>query len=185
MKFKSIYVWFALPVVLVVLWITLFYLPLTANIAKTEKETLTLRQESARTENQISIVLNLKKRDVRMRQLLADISKQIPMLASFPDVMLSVAKTARKEGLFLQDFSTMPLVEASGRQVSLVTPVIEIGVKGRFLDLGRFVENLGRTGAFKGITKASVVVSEKEYPFVSAKVAAEFRAWKEKDSEGK
>jgi Tfp pilus assembly protein PilO len=185
MKFKSLYLWFAAPVILIGIWVVAFYLPLTAQIQKIEKETVNVRQEGSRVDSQIALVLDMRKKDAVTRQLLAEISTRIPMFSTFPEFMLSIARSARKAGLSLDSFNAMPVAETGGRQVSLVTPVIEIGAKGRFLEIGRFIDNTAGTGAFKGISKASIMMAEKDYPLVTAKVAVEFRAWKEKDGEGK
>jgi hypothetical protein len=68
---------------------------------------------------------------------------------------------------------------------NIVHPVFEMGIKGRFLDMGQFLEELSARTAYGSIKQARIACDEKEYPVLSGRFVIEFKALKERAREGK
>ena len=66
-----------------------------------------------------------------------------------------------------------------------MNPVFEVGLKGGFLEMGRFLEDLSNRTAFKGIKAARISYDDKEYPQLNGRFVIEFKALKGKKSESK
>ena len=78
-------------------------------------------------------------------------------------------------------YNTLDVVQGVG----LVNPVFEMGLRGGFLEMGRFLEELSGKAAFKGIQAARIDYGEKEYPLLTGKFVIEFKALKGRKSESK
>jgi len=50
MKFKSIYLWYGLPIALIVAWVLLFYMPFSSHIKNRGKEILNIKQEDKKVD---------------------------------------------------------------------------------------------------------------------------------------
>lgn len=180
MKFKVIYLWFALPVVVIIAWVLVFYMPMSARIKAKEREVAALEGEMQRADNDIKNIMEVKKRNEEMKQSFQELETQIPAFEELPEFMGEIVKVAKGEGIVLDKFSSMFASAEMGQKGGLTNPVFEIGLKGRFLQMGRFLERLGDKKAFGGITKARIVYDEKEYPVLTGSFVLEFKAWKEK-----
>ncbi len=67
----------------------------------------------------------------------------------------------------------------------MLNPVFEVGLKGGFLEMGRFLEDLSNKTAFKSVQAARIGYDEREYPQLSGRFMIEFKALKGKKSESK
>jgi Tfp pilus assembly protein PilO len=180
MKFKLIYIWYAFPVVLIIVWALVFYLPLSTKTKQKNMELLNVKREYQTADNDMKQMLSIKNMDQNALLSLKETQLQIPAIDEFPDFMREVLRDARTYSVVFSDFSgTFTFLEASQKSI-LANPVFEIGLKGRFLDIGKFLEALGSRKAFKGIQKAQILHNEKEYPMVDGTFLVEFKAWRQR-----
>ncbi len=180
MKFKPLYVWFATPVIVIVAWVLAFYMPLSSKIKLINQELSRLKTEEQAIDTNIDNMIQIKDKGARMDQLIKTFQANIPVFDDFPGVMKDIARTAKKNGIFITDFNSSFTSIDKKRASMLTYPVFEIGLKGRFLEMGKFLEELENNNAFKGIMNAKLSYDEKEYPVLTGIFMIEFKAWKEK-----
>ncbi len=180
MKFKPIFVWYAVPVLLVAVWVAAFYIPMSSSIKARERQLKDLKQESERIDAQAVAMIEMKKRNEQARIRFEEFQTQLPVVEQLPDFVRTVAASAKKDGVTVINFSNILASFDTGERLPLVTSIFEIDLKGRFLDLGKFVEDLGNERAFKDVIIAKIGYNEKEYPILTGKVVVGLRAWKRK-----
>jgi Tfp pilus assembly protein PilO len=186
MKFRSIYIWYSVPLVLSVVWLAAFYFPVSGAIKARERELKSLRQESEKIDKETINVLQLKRRAEEARIKLEDFERELPVIDQLPDFIRAMTITARKGGVVVEGFNNIFASLDTGGKLPLVSSVFDLNVKGRFADMGRFVEELGSRKAFKQMLIARITYDEKEYPVLTGRFVVELRAWKRKiSSEGK
>lgn len=175
-KFKTFYLWFLLPLTIIVVWIFAFYMPFSAKIKQKEKEIAEIKQEVKAIELNINNAMDLKRRGDQVKASIKEIQMQLPTIDVFPDFMIKVLKDIRKESIKLSSFSSN-LSSLEGKpDLLLVHPVFEIGLKGRFINMGRFIDELDDGKYFRGILRAKISYDEKEYPILTGKFTTEFTA---------
>jgi hypothetical protein len=107
-----------------------------------------------------------------------------PAVGRMGEYMAGVVHAAKLRGMSLERLSGQyESMEVSNKNV--VHPVSEMGIKGRFLDMGRFLEELSGQTAYGSIKQARIAYDEKEYPVLSGRFVIEFKALKERAREGK
>ncbi|MCX5811457.1 MAG: type 4a pilus biogenesis protein PilO [Proteobacteria bacterium] len=180
MKFKPLYVWFATPVIVIIAWVLAFYMPLSSKIKLKNQELSKLKTEEQAIDNDINNMLQIKNRGAKMEQLIKTFQANIPVFDDFPGVMKDIVRTAKKNGILITDFNSSFTSIDKKRASMLTYPIFEIGLKGRFLEMGKFLEELEGNNSFKGILNAKLSYDEKEYPVLTGKFVIEFKAWKEK-----
>jgi Tfp pilus assembly protein PilO len=178
MKFKIVYLWFGLPVLIVVLWFVAFYMPVSSYIEKQRIE-LSMAQRSRETmENSVRDVLEIRKRDAQARSSLDGMSRNMPIYQQFPSIIKAVAESGKKEGLVFETLSSIILPNDSHQIPSLIKPAIDVGLKGRFLDIGKFLERVEKQKGYKRIADGKVFYVDKDYPVLTGKFLVEFRTWR-------
>jgi Tfp pilus assembly protein PilO len=180
MKFKPIYIWFAAPVIIVVAWVLAFYIPLSSKIKVKNQGLSRLKTEEQAIDNDIVNMLQTKDKGAKMERFIKTFQANIPVFDDFPKVMKDIARTAKKNGMLITDFNSSFTSIDKKKASALTYPVFEIGLKGRFLEMGKFLEELESNKAFKGIMNAKLSYDEKEYPVLTGIFMIEFKAWKEK-----
>ncbi|MCX5807151.1 MAG: type 4a pilus biogenesis protein PilO [Proteobacteria bacterium] len=180
MKFKPLYIWLAAPVIVVIVWTLAFYMPLLSKTKIKNQELSKLKMEEQGINNDISNMLQIKDKGIKIEHLLKTSQAIIPVLDEFPGVMKDIVMTAKKSGLLITDFNSSLSSIDKKRTSTLIYPTIEIGLKGRFLEMGKFLEELENHNSFKGILNARLSYDEKEYPVLAGIFVIEFKAWKEK-----
>ena len=178
MKFKMIYLWLALPVAIVILWIFAFYVPFSSFIEKQNKELGALQHTRETVEISIRDLLEVRKRDALARSSLDGMSKSMPLYHQFPTVMKMVAELGKKEGLVFESLSSILLPNDTQQPPSLIKPFLDISLKGRFLDVGKFLENVENQKGYNRIADGKLSYADKDYPVLTGKFLIEFRAWK-------
>lgn len=181
MIYKRIYFWFALPVLLMVAWFIGFYIPLSSFSEKQNKDLLAAQQSRQVVESSLRDILELRKRDAHARLSLDGILKNMPLYHQFPAVIRSVAESGKREGIVFESLNSFVLANEPQQPASLIKPALDMGIKGRFLDMGRFLQAIERQKGFKRIVEGKVFYSEKDYPVLTGKFLVEFRAWKGDD----
>ena len=55
-------------------------------------------------------------------------------------------------------------------------------MKGRFTEMGKFLEQVSLSKAYRKILKGQISYTDKEYPLLAGKFEIEFKAWKERSA---
>lgn len=173
-----IYLWFSLPVVIVLLWILAFYVPVSSFLEKQNKELATTQRTRETVEGSIRDMLEVRKRDALARSSLDGMSKSMPLYHQFPSVMKTVAELGKKEGLVFESLNSILLPNDTQQPSSLIKPALDISLKGRFLDVGKFLENVEKQKGYNKIADGKLSYADKDYPVLTGKFLIEFRAWK-------
>ncbi len=180
MRFKSLYIWMAAPVIVAALWFFLGIMPIKADIKSKQNELNEAKQQTQKVEADIKALTEMKRREDSIKTSLKEYRGQIPLFDNFPDFIYEVAAGARKSGLVLDKFSgTFKSLDLQPKTI-LTYPVFEVGLKGRFLEMGRFLEQVSSSRAYRKIAKAQIAYNEREYPLLAGKFEIEFKAWKER-----
>jgi Tfp pilus assembly protein PilO len=179
MKFKAVYLWALLPVLVVVGWVIAFYEPVSSKNHSREKEVLQVKAEELNLDNEISRLTALRKKEGETKSRIEDISAHIPRWEKLPEFMKSVALMAKGKGILIQDFSVVPSSLEEQRTTLVANPIFEVSVKGRYLQIGRFLEDLADNKAFKGVVTGAISYDEKEYPVLTGRFVLQFKARKE------
>jgi Tfp pilus assembly protein PilO len=179
MKFKAVYLWALLPVLVIVGWVIAFYEPVSSKNHSKEKEVLQVKGEELNLEKEISRLAALRKKEGETKSRIEDISAHIPRWENLPEFMKDVSRMAKGKGVLIQDFSAVLSSLDESRTTLVANPVFEISVKGRYLQIGRFLEDLANNKAFKGVVTGNISYDEKEYPVLTGKFVLQFRARKE------
>jgi Tfp pilus assembly protein PilO len=178
MRFRTIYLWFGLPVLIVILWFFAFYIPVSSFIAKEREGLSTAQRTRAMVESSVQDMLEVRKRDAQARSSLDGMSKYMPVYHQFPSVIKSVAESGKKEGLVFETLNSILVPNDSQQPPSLIKPALDVGLKGRFLDIGKFLESIEKQKGYKRIADGKLSYADKDYPVLTGKFLIEFRAWK-------
>ncbi|OPY78925.1 MAG: hypothetical protein A4E65_02070 [Syntrophorhabdus sp. PtaU1.Bin153] len=178
MKFKIIYLWFGLPVLIAVFWFLAFYAPMAGAINSQHKELLSVQKEKQSIDSALRDMTEAQKRQARTKSSLEGSSRNIPLYGRFPGIIRAMAQAAKKEGIIIDALDTTILPSESQRPDALAKPVLDMALKGRFLDIGRFLEDTQRQSGFKRIEEAKISYNDTEYPVLTGRFSVEFRAWR-------
>ena len=182
MRFKSLYVWIGIPVIVVIVWFLVFYMPMKAEINNKKNELQEVKKQTEKVETDIKGLMEMKRKEESIKASLKEYQGQIPLFDNFPDFIHTVAGAARKGGLALDRFSgTFRTLDLQPKTI-LTYPVFEIGLKGRFVEMGKFLEQVSASKAYRKIVKGQISYTDKEYPLLAGKFEIEFKAWKERSA---
>lgn len=178
MKFKRIYLWYSLFVIVVLVWILVFYMPLSLKIRQKEQALNALKKE---LEIQNATIDSLIKNKGKNEMILASIKgyiEEIPIFERLPDFVKNLIGRSNRYGIVITDLNSVYLSQEKGSKTILLFPVFDITVKGRFMDIGNFLEKLTDYKAYKAIKKIELLYDEKEYPILTGRFVLEFKAWR-------
>jgi len=178
MKFRVTYLWFGLPVLIVVLWFLAFYIPVSSFVNKQRNELSTAQRTRETMDKSVKDLLEIRKRDAQARSSLDGMSRNMPVYQQFPAVIKAVAESGKKGGVVFETLNSAVLPNDSQQSPALIKPALDIGLKGRFLDIAKFLEGMERQKGFKRIADGKVSYADKDYPVLTGKFLIEFRAWK-------
>jgi Tfp pilus assembly protein PilO len=184
MSYKNL-IWLAgLPVAIILVWILAVYVPMSAQATRGQNSLNAVLQERKALETTLLTMTQQVQTQASLKKSYDEFLSQAPTIDRMGQFMAGVVHSAKSRGMSLErlngEYSSM---EASRQNV--IHPVFEMGVKGKFLDMGRFLEELSGKTAFAGIRKARIAYDEKEYPVLSGRFVIEFKALKERTFEGK
>jgi Tfp pilus assembly protein PilO len=180
MKFKGFYLWIGVPIVCVAVWFFFFYVPTKAEIKNKRNELNEVKQQTQKVEDDIRALTEMKRKEDGIKTSLREYRGQIPLFDNFPDFIYQVAGEARKSGLVLDRFSgTFKTLDLQAKTI-LTYPVFEVGLKGRFMEMGKFLEQVSSSRAYRKVMRGQITYNEKEYPVLAGKFEIEFKAWKER-----
>lgn len=178
MKFRITYLWFGLPVLIVVLWFLAFYIPVSSFVNKQRNELSTAQRTRETMDKSVKDLLEIRKRDAQARSSLDGMSRNMPVYRQFPAVITAMAESGKKGGVVFETLNSVVLPNDSQQSPALIKPALDIGLKGRFLDIAKFLEGIERQKGFKRIADGKVSYADKDYPVLTGKFLIEFRAWK-------
>jgi Tfp pilus assembly protein PilO len=179
MKFRMIYLWFSLPALIMLLWLLAFYIPLSSFLEKQSRELATIQRSRETVENSLKDILELRKRNAQTRSSLDGISRSMPLYIQFPSVIKTVTELGKKEGLIFETVNTFLLPNDAQQPSPLIKPALDIVVKGRFLEIGKFLGSVEKQKGYKRIADGSLSYADNDYPVLTGKFLIEFRAWRE------
>lgn len=185
MNFKPIYVWCGIPVVLIIIWALAVYLPLSTQIRNRGKSLESVNQERKQVEASILTLSRQTRTDDRWKESLDEFKAQAPLLEKMPDFIREISRSARNRGVMIDNVVSIHSTIDTGAKSYVANPVFEFGLKGGFLETGRFFEDLSNRVAFKGVQRARISYDEKQHPPLAGKYTIEFKALKGKIFEGK
>jgi hypothetical protein len=178
MKFRVIYFWFGLPLFIIFAWFLVFYGPLASVLDKQRLDLSAVQKTRETLAGSLKDILEVRKREAQARSSLERSLGNIPLFSQFPGVIKTVVEKAKKEGVAFETLSAVVIPNNAQQLSALTWPAIDMGVKGRFLDIGRFLEDTERQQGYKRIADAKMSYSDKEYPVLTGKFLVEFRAWR-------
>jgi Tfp pilus assembly protein PilO len=178
MKFKITYLWFGLPVLIVALWFLAFYIPVASYVDKQRNELSTAQRTRETVDKSIKDLLEIRRRDAQARSSLDGMSRNMPEYQQFPSVIKAVAESGKRDGVIFETLNSIVLTNDSQQSPALIKPALDIGLKGRFLDIARFLEGVERQKGYKRIADGRLSYADKDYPVLTGKFVIEFRAWK-------
>ena len=180
MRFKSMYVWIGLPIIITAVWFLIFYMPMKAELNNKKNELNDAKQQTQKVDADIKALLEMKRKEESIKASLREYRGQIPLFDNFPDFIYQVAGGARKSGLVLDKISgTFKTLDMQPKTI-LTYPVFEVGLKGRFMEMGKFLEQVSSSRAYRKIMNGRISYNEKEYPLLAGRFEIEFKAWKER-----
>lgn len=185
MKFKSIYIWYGIPIVLVIVWAFAVYLPFSSQIKNRERSLESVKQERKQVEASIVTISRQAKSDEKWKESLSEFKTQAPLIEKMPDFIRALSMSARNRGVMVDNVTSIHSTIDTEQKSYIVNPVFEFDLKGGFLETGRFFEELSNKIAFRGVQKARISYNEKQYPLLAGKYTIEFKALKGKIFEGK
>jgi hypothetical protein len=185
MNFKSIYLWFGLPILVIVAWVLLVYVPMDSSAKSKERKLTAIKNERQTVEKDMKDFVGEVTTQKRLHESYDEFMGQTPVVERMPEYMKNVMNMAKNKGIAIGSLSGYYSSLDVSQRAGLVNPVFEVGLKGGFIEMGRFLEDLSNRTAFKGIQAARISYDEKEYPQLSGKFVIEFKALKGKKSESK
>lgn len=179
MKLKKFYLYLSVPFIFLLLWVFLFYLPLQSKIELTRKKLAETKKERERIEKELEYFLQLTKKGKEVESTLKELRSKIPDVGESVVFLKEMVSEARKKGVRVETITSLftSLKSLEGKRFAY--PVFEVTMKGRFLDMGKFLEGLNEKEAISNIIKGKIYLNEKEYPDVVGKITLEMRAFKE------
>ncbi len=185
MNFRNFYLWFGLPVLVIVAWVFLVYMPLNSGMKNREGKLTAIKNERQLVERDMKEFVNEATTQKSLQTSYNEFMDQAPIIERMPEYMKNVMKMAKDKGMAIESLSGYYSSLDVSQKEGLVNPMFEMGLKGGFLEMGRFLEDLSSKTAFKGIEAAQISYSEKEYPQLTGKFIIDFKALKGKKSESK
>jgi hypothetical protein len=185
MNFRSFYLWFGLPILIIVAWVFLIYVPMDSGMKNKERKLTAIKNERQTLEKGMKDFVGEATTQKRLQASYEEFMGQAPVVERMPEYMKNVMNMAKSKGITIGSLSGYYNSLDISQKAGLVNPVFEMGLKGGFFEIGRFLEDLSNRMAFKGIQAARINYDEKEYPQVSGKFVIEYKALKGKKSESK
>lgn len=184
MNYKNL-LWLMGPaVVIVLLWVFAVYVPMNAQAKKGQNSLAAVLQEQKALEASILTMTQQVQNQETLKKYYDEFLTRAPAIGRMGEYMAGVVNSAKSRGMSLESLSGQyESMQITNRNV--VHPVFEMGIKGRFLDMGMFLEELSGRTAYGSIKQARITYDEKEYPVLSGRFVIELKALKERAIESK
>jgi Tfp pilus assembly protein PilO len=132
-----------------------------------QNELAAIKNERQTVEGNIKNLMSETTTQKKLQESYDEFMGQTPVIEQMSQYIKNVSALAKSRGMSVGTlngyYDTLDVVQGVG----LVNPVFEIGLKGGFLEMGRFLEELSRKTAFKGIQAARIDYGEREYPLLT------------------
>jgi len=184
MSYKNL-IWLLGPVVaIILLWVFAVYMPITAQAKKGQNSLDAVLQERKTLETSILTMSQQMQAQETLKKSYDEFLKRAPAVSRMGEFMAGVVHSVKSRGMSLERLNGQyGSMETSHRNV--VHPIFEMGIKGKFMDMGRFLEELSEQTAYGSIKQARIAYDEKEYPVLTGRFVIEFKALKERTLESK
>jgi hypothetical protein len=184
MNYKKLAIWFGIPLVMIVFWVLAVYLPMDAGAKKKQNMINSILRERKDMEMSIMSMSQQIQTQAGLKKSYNDFLNQTPPIDKMPGFIGSLVRDARSKGMAVERlngyYSSMDMVRKG-----IVAPVFEMGLKGGFLDMGKFLEEISQKTAFKGIQKARIAYDDRDNTVLAGRFVIEFKALKGRPGEGK
>ena len=160
-------------------------MPMNSGVKNKEGKLTAITNERQTVEKDMKDFVGDATSQKRLQQSYDEFMGQAPVVERMPEYIKNVMNMAKSKGITIGSLSGYYSSLDISQKAGLVNPVFEVGLKGGFLEMGRFLEDLSNRTAFKGIQAARISYDEKEYPQLTGKFVIEFKALKGKKSESK
>lgn len=179
MRFREVYLWIGLPLVVLCLWVLFFLVPSASNMEAKKRELADIEARIARVDAELAQSKE-HKADGHENTIRNSYPDQIPRLEAFPDFMKKIASSVRNSGITLGRLKgRLPEGTTGTTGSALGRAVAEMDFTGRFLDIGRMLEQIEALKAYRRIVRAQLVTVEDSHPELRGSVDIEFKAWRE------
>jgi len=178
LKVRTIHLHLAIPILLVLLWVFLFFLPVSSKEREKAETLQKIRKEMETLDREIESALSLKKRKDELDFRMREVKESIPTRESVYEFLARMVSSAKRRGLEIEAIQPLftSFKELEGKH--FLYPVFEVTLKGRFLEIGRFLEEMKATQAYRGVVRAKISYDEGTYPLLNGKVVLEIRILK-------
>ncbi len=160
-------------------------MPINSGMKSKEGKLVAVKKERQALEGEIKNFVNEATTQKKLQDSYGEFMGQAPVVEKVPEYMKNVMNMAKSRGISVGSLSGYYNSLDVSQKAGLVNPVFEIGLRGDFLGMGRFLEDLSNKAAFKCVRAARIGYDEKEYPQLAGKFVIEFKALKGEKVESK
>ncbi len=178
LKLKKSHIYLLFPFFLLLLWLLLFFYPLSSDVKGMKLKLSDLKRENEKLEGQVLALLETQKRVKEIEERLKEL--KIISFEQTTNFLRDTIQTARKKGVEVQRISSQFSSLKDIQKDSFSYPTFEMALKAKFLEIGRFLEGLQEDRSVKGVLKANLALDENDYPYIRAKITVELRTSREK-----
>ncbi len=150
MNFKSFYIWFGLPVLLIAAWVGLVYMPADSAMKKKEGQLTAIKNERQKLEGNLQNLTAEARTQENLQHSYDEFHETGPCHRKDTGIHEGCYEDGKKQGGSHRKpdgyYNSLDVSQKTG----LVYPIFEVGLKGGFLEMGRFLEELSSKTAFKG-----------------------------------
>ena len=184
MNYKKLAVWLGIPLAMIVVWALAVYLPVEAGAKKKQNMINAILKERKDMETNIMTISRQAQTQENARKAYNEFLAQTPSIDRMPGFMGGLLKDARSKGMAVGNLNgNYNSLDTAHKGV--VNPVFEMNIKGGFLDMGKFLEEISQKTAFKGVQKARIAFDDKDNAVLAGRFVIEFKALKGRPGEGK
>ena len=139
-----------------------------------------MKQQTQVINSNISNIILMKKKGDDARQLVKNLGGGIPYFDEFPNFIVRLAKSTGSRDVSLDTLNSMVTSADFEKKTFLLNPVFEVGLKGKYISIGKFLEDLTNQTVFKKILKAHIAYDEKGHSNLTGMFIIEFKTWRER-----
>ena len=184
MSYRNLLMWIGPPVLIIIVWVLAIYWPLSAQMRNGRQGIETAMQERKDLEASVVAMTQQKQTQEQLQRSYDDFLRQAPAIDRIGDYMASVVGAAKARGMGVEEVSgyygSMDLTRKN-----IINPVFELTLRGGYLDMGRFLEELSQQMAYKSVLKARIASDENDQYALAGRFVLEFKALKRRSLEGK
>lgn len=185
MKFKGIYIWFSIPVILILVWFLVVYIPFNTGMKKRDMKLAVAKNERQTLERSVKDLINETSTQKKLYESYDYFLSEMPAIERLPDYMKALMNTAKNKGVLIDRVNAHYDTIDINQKRSLMNPVFDLNLNGDFLEIGQFLEEMSRKSAFGKVQFARLNYTDKEYPQLSGKLVVELKALKGNPNESR